>query len=160
MAADFEKDLDRGKKGENLLIAHYYEPLIASTDYAYDFRTINSKLKVELKSDYWDMNNTENFFFERWSDVGRQTLGGPWRAVHSKVDRFVYLFVKNQTFYEFTNIRALCARIEMGITPKMIHHVKNKNWITEGFLIPRETVEDLCTVWRWNGDKRAKRIHR
>jgi hypothetical protein len=100
--------------------------------------------KVELKSDFWKMEKTPNFFFERFSDRDRGTPGGPWRAQKDGSDLFVYFYVSDLTYFIF-NTDELVGRLEKIIGRIEPTLVTNKSWITEGYRVPREMLKDIAT---------------
>lgn len=57
--------------------------------YKMDF-TDGDSTTIELKSEKYYF--TGNFFFERYSDVEKETIGGPWRALKDNVDKYFNWF--------------------------------------------------------------------
>jgi hypothetical protein len=147
---DFNKQMQTGDVGELHFSRHYaaLNPVKSVEDLRYDFTLVNGK-KVELKTDTYDMSATPNFFMEYFSDSAAMKVGGPWRAKQDSVDYFVYYFLKNKTFYWFDTepmIKALEDYI--AIYKPQLKSVRNKNWITQGFAIPRDSLSDIeyCRV--------------
>lgn len=141
---DWRKDLEFGKEAERDFMSFYPEPLIYSTNLKWDFTTVKDGHRVELKTDDWDADKTQNFFFERWSDVHKETPGGPWRARKHGVHRFCYYFIRNGIYFEGSP-KALCKAADKHIKEKKLGliYVKNRAWVTGGFKIPREVFKDI-----------------
>lgn len=57
--------------------------------YKMDF-TDGDSTTIELKSEKYYF--TGNFFFERYSDMEKETIGGPWRALRDNVDKYFNWF--------------------------------------------------------------------
>ena len=64
--------------------------------------------KLELKTDTYLMEDTENFFMETESH-GKP--GGPWRALGDGIDFFVYYYIKNNSFFWF-HPKSLCKKLD------------------------------------------------
>jgi len=139
----FREQLAIGEAGEALFLEHYPEPLILYSGKSADFIAIDSGDLVELKSDMYPMDKTTNFFFERWSDVAKKKPGGPWQSRRNSVDRFIYMFAQDGTYFEFSDVGALCARLEELIVDLKPVKVYNTSWVTEGYKIPRLLLTDL-----------------
>ena len=141
---DFKKQLYIGELGENDFISCYknFGP-IKSKDRKFDF-ILNNGDSVELKTDTYDMNKTENFFMELYSDIDSNKIGGPWRARMDVITFFVYYFSINKTFFWFNPI-ALCMKIEEIIINNKLKPriINNKGWKTQGYVIPRVSLLDI-----------------
>src|ERR1700761_3813752 len=91
---NFKTQLSVGNTGEKEFLIRY--PSFKQADgIKYDFITPEEQT-IELKTDTYSMEKTENFFMEFHSNVNSQTLGGPWRAARDKVDFFVYYFIRDK----------------------------------------------------------------
>lgn len=138
----FNSQNKTGVTGENLFSTCYndLEPKKPET-LAYDF-DIKSNKKIELKSDTWGMEDTPNFFMESISNSSKGTIGGPWRAKKDGVDFFVYLFLKNKTFFWFDTL-ALCDKLDQ-LSPQLKKRtIFNSGYDTIGYLVNRESLRDL-----------------
>jgi hypothetical protein len=140
----FDKQLAVGDTGESDFCRYYdnLSPVKSKQDMSYDF-LLNTGEKVELKTDTYNMEDTGNFFMEIFGDIEKSKMGGPWRAMQDSVQYFVYYFKNNKTFFWF-DVSMLCNALDSIIAK---HHftpreIKNKNWITRGYLIPRELLKD------------------
>lgn len=106
MVFKFKEQNDKGKIGEKNFLK-FYEPHFDKLEWLCeaedktgpDFR-IGKKL-VELKTDSYDMNKTDNFFIEYYSDEWKKTIGGPWQAREKGCDFFVYQFINHNYFVWF-----------------------------------------------------------
>lgn len=146
-AFDFKQQLKIGTRGEALFLANYREPLDLHPENDGDFVVRSTGAKLELKTDSYSMDKTENFFVERWSDLQRQRPGGPWQALGHGCSLFVYLFVNNATYFEFRDLPKLVERLEDLTKDKGFVTVRNKAWTTAGFKVKREALKDLCTQY-------------
>ena len=142
---DFKAQMAIGNKGEQDFLTQYKSlgPVKSEDDKTFDFRLGNGK-KVELKSDSYSMEETENFFMEVCGCITTAKLGGPLRAKQDKVDYFVYYFPRNKTFFWFRTDE-LCERLELIILTKKYKakDIKNKGWTAIGYAIPRSEFADL-----------------
>ncbi len=148
---NFKKDLERGKRGEALLVEHCHLSLQPNKDpdeRRWDYESA-SGLKVEIKSDYWP-TSTGNFFMEFYSDIARKKPGGPWRAYQDEVDVFIYFYPKERVYYYFRNIEALCERLNQLLDKFDGIVVHNTRWQTLGYKVPREELADLFEVYEWD----------
>ena len=141
---DFNEQLEVGDVGESDFKS-YYSVLspVKSKEYAIDF-TIKNNKTVELKTDSYDMNDTENFFMEKISDINSGKLGGIFRAKQDNIDFFVYYFLKNKKFFWF-HVPQVYDRVQEIIDTKKPHlkTIKNKRWTTHGYALPRVLFQDL-----------------
>lgn len=76
----FSNSLICGQAGEELFYQLNSDKLLFADGYKFDFTLKHSGKTVELKSDYYDSEKTENFFMERFSDFHRKTEGGVWQS--------------------------------------------------------------------------------
>jgi hypothetical protein len=144
-AFSFQSQLKVGQAGEDQFIENYHSPLVVVPDRWVDFRRVTDGKSLELKTDTYQMSRTPNMFFERYSDFHKKTPGGPWRARRDRVDLFVYFFIKDQTYFEFTDIKLLCKTLDKLTKKKGMIMVKNRGFITMGWTVPREAVSHLYT---------------
>jgi hypothetical protein len=133
----FSTQLKVGDDGERLFSA-YYECEKSTEDRSFDFFIHNHTKTVELKTDSYPMGKTENFFMEKYSDETSKKLGGPWRAAEN-VDYFVYLFLKDKTFFWFEP-KSLCLFLDDYIKDQRPKRISNRNWLTIGYTVPRNLV--------------------
>lgn len=140
----FHDQLKKGKLGEELFIKCYpgLNPIL-SDDKKYDI-LVNENEKLELKSDSWSMSDTPNFFFEKISHNRTKTIGGVYRTSQDGIDHFVYLFVKDLTFFWF-NSHNLVQFLEWSgdDDKRRIKYVKNKDYYTIGSLFSREECKEI-----------------
>jgi phage FluMu protein Com len=137
-------------EGQNIFLQQYpdYE---ATTGYnKIDFIHKTDGTKVELKTDFYDMDKTANFFFERFSNHRTKTLGGPFSAAEAEVDYFIYFFIKNSRCFWFKP-KELCEFLDNWKGSKSLVSVRNQGYMTLGIKCPRKLVESLYVkeeVWK------------
>ncbi len=142
----FQASLSLGALGETLYFQANCGDLKKIDGMNGDFIWSSTGEKVELKSDYYKMEKTPNFFIERYSDKEKKTPGGPWRALQDGSTIFVYFYIQNLTYFTF-RCEELCA----FLTEQMLKEkctpcdVVNKSWTTLGYRVPRTAVEHLAT---------------
>lgn len=146
---DFQKQLRLGERGEQLFMEHYPKKLMIHPERDGDFIEINSGKKIELKSDSYNMEKTENFFFERFSNIETETPGSVWQAASHGCEIFCYQFVRHNVWFQFNDIPKLVTRLEEILGDRSLIWIKNKGWITGGFKVRREDLADLYTVWEF-----------
>ena len=146
---DFKKQLGVGDRGEELFLERYPRKLEIFSGREYDFTLKNSREKLELKTDTYNIKKSPNFFFERYSDVHRKTPGGPWRAHRDEIDIFCYMFVRHNIWFEFRNLPELVARLEVLTKKQGLIYIKNRGWVTGGFKVKRDDLIDLFSVWEF-----------
>ena len=113
MCFTFTQQLKTGNKGEKLLKDAFPFHLEKSKDLKYDFYCPDTNQTIELKTDTYRLAKTENFFMERLSDIDSRKPGGPWRALQDNVDVFIYMFINDNTYYQFNDIPALVERLNL-----------------------------------------------
>ena len=139
---DFKEQLAKGDRGEHFFIHHYHSPIIKYRYHTADFLDWEGNL-LELKSDFYSLKDTEFFFMEKYSDVDSRKLGGPWQAHKNGVDKFIYQFVRDGVYFEFSDMEALLERLRELTAGKRLIYIKNKGWRGAGFKIKITDLEDL-----------------
>lgn len=147
---NFKQQLKVGDRGEEIFLERYPRKIKLYPGREYDFTVQSSREKLELKTDSYNIEKTDNFFMERWSCMDRKKPGGPWRAAKDEVDIFCYYFVRNNIWFEFRDLPALVERLDEVTKKKGLVFIKNKGWITGGFKLRRELFDDLYTVWEFD----------
>lgn len=138
----FEDSLKEGQKGEELFFDLNLDKLNRADGLKFDFTLKATGKTVELKSDYYDMTRTDNFFIERYSDFDKKTNGGPWQSFHNSVDYYVYFYVKNKKAFIFKTkdlvdkLNSICSELNLIFIP-------NKSWTTAGYKINRNLLEEV-----------------
>lgn len=97
---------------------------------------------VELKTDFYPMGNTANYFMERYSNESTQTPGGPWQSLGNGAHRFVYFYVKDLIYFEFDTKR-LVDRLDGIIGSLTPTPIRNISHTTIGYRVPRDMLQDL-----------------
>jgi len=141
---NFRSSLAIGKAGE-AIFANHFPMLTPLNGRKSDFIDQVSKELWELKTDSYDMAKTKNFFIEHYSDIERGKLGGIWQSATHGTTYWCYMFSKNETLFVFI-LEDLVAFMEKTLLNYEIREIKNKTWVTTGFLVPREAVQHLAWV--------------
>jgi len=141
---NFRSSLAIGKAGEATFAKHF-PMLTALNGRKSDFIDKESGELWELKTDSYDMAKTENFFIEHYSDVERGKLGGIWQSESHGTTYWCYMFSKNEVLFVFI-LEDLLAFMEKTLLNYQVREIKNKTWVTTGFLVPRKAVEHLAWV--------------
>lgn len=145
----FDEQIKVGLAGEQLFLAHYPHILSPCPDDRADFIIQELGELIELKTDTYSMEKTPNFFMEKYSDTGKKTLGGPWRAERDGVHRFIYLFQSDRVWFEFTDIPNLIKRLESLTSGRGYVNIKNRGWTTSGYKVKRDELADLYTIHKF-----------
>lgn len=137
----FYQDLKFGNDSERILLEQYNIFEYANTR-CHDLKIIGTNIKIELKSDSYDMNKYGNLIMERWSKEDKP--GGPWQAQKNGCRYFIYKFVQNNAIFVFNTVQLL-ARLKKLIKN---HELKlfdrwNPGYITQYYKIPIINLEDL-----------------
>lgn len=152
----FKEQLEIGNRGEQIIFQHFHVPLAFYPGRGFDFTTKNRPRKnVELKTDDFNLDKTENFFIERWSDIYRKKPGSLWQSKEKGVDWFVYYFVRNDRYFFFDNLPKLIERVEEIIDQYKLGliAVKNYGYITGGYKVPRLLLKDFYVEYEFDGSK-------
>lgn len=135
----FHKQLKTGDAGEQWLLQNYDRPLRLYEGREFDFYDDLNR-RVELKTETRSLEDSPNFFIERWSDISKKKPGGPWQSV-DKADVLVYLFLPSQTYFVFDSIPLLISEIEeRKLTLK---EIQNKGFTAGGFVVKRNSLAHL-----------------
>lgn len=132
-----------GDDGESFMLK-CYDRLVKSEDKSVDFY-LGSR-SIELKTDSYRMNEnpegqkfTPNFFFERIGNLNRGILTGVWG---SKADYFVYLFIKDKTFFWFKT-KELRNYLDAIFSKLKAKTIWNKGYDSIGYILPRKDLAHL-----------------
>lgn len=132
---DWKEQLQVGDRGQELFAQYYPHPVTIFPEHKADFRRVTDGALVELKSDTYSLEKTDNFFFERWGDISRTKPGGPWRARRDRVSVFVYYYVRHNLMFEFES-KSLCKVLDK-LTKKLSPIcIKSNGWAVLGFKVP------------------------
>lgn len=138
----FRKQFLVGNTGEDLFLA-CYEKSKKGDGRIIDLYTENNN-SVELKTDSYNMHETPNFFIEHYGNTTKKTLGGPYRAQKDNINYFVYLYIKNKTFFWFKPEKLVARMESLYDTDKITaKYIKNRNYETIGYLVKREDLIDI-----------------
>lgn len=141
---DFKIQLEVGDRGQELFLENYPEKLTIWPERDGDFITESGK-KLELKTDTYNMDKTDNFFIERYSDLNKKSPGSVWQAQGHGCEIFVYYFVRHNTWFQFNDLPALINRLDSLTQGKGMVYIKNRAWTTAGYKVKREDLKDLYT---------------
>lgn len=137
--ANFVKDLQKGKLGEQNFIKKYSTYSKGMEGYClHDFVCKVDGHTVELKTDFYDMNKTPNFFLERYSNYKKLTPGGPWR---DGAEFFVYYFIMQEEYFWFkrNEMVELLEDVKLG----GLVRIPNGKYDTMGYKVERELLEQI-----------------
>lgn len=138
--SNFEKDLTKGKKGEQLFLEYAPFNLIALNGRESDFVDEFGDT-WELKSDQYDMDKTSNFFIEVISNDNNFKKGGPWQAAEHGSKYWVYFFPKNMKAFIFDTLQ-LVEWLNLNNHFETIR-IPNKFYNTIGIKVPRADLKHL-----------------
>lgn len=154
----FKKSLDKGLQGE-LALLKYIPCLLKLNGRRSDFivkelsrigpRLVEKGETLELKTDFYRMAKTENFFIEVWSDVDKGKPGGPMQAQLHGSTYWLYMYFHDKTAFLFKT-EELCEYLEKQDKNRWpASLIPNKTWTTMGMRVPREDLKHLYTILTW-----------
>lgn len=138
----FPKQLKFGKTGEKLFCDYYHNEDAKLVECKEFDVYINGNERVELKTDSYSMDKTENMFIEKIGNTQTNKPGGPFLSVINDIKYFVYFYIQDKTFYWFRP-RDLCDYIDKNIEKLKMHRIFNYGWSSIGYLVNRKDVEHL-----------------
>ncbi len=136
----FKKQLSVGSTGENLFLKYYKDGASKADGRIFDL--LYKGKTVELKTDTYPMQKTENYFMERYGSIEDKKEGGPWRAANDKVDYFVYFYLANKTFFWFES-EPLVKFLNVHTPTLKCKTVANRGYTTMGFPVKRVSLDHL-----------------
>lgn len=150
----FNEQLAKGERGEHFFLHHYHSPIIKYRWHTADFIDWEGS-KIELKTDFYSLQDTEFMFMERYSDVDKRKPGGPWQSHKNGVDKFVYLFIRDGVYFEFENMEKLLARLKKLTDKAPMVYIKNPTYRAGGYKVRIADLEDICHRHRlyWSLDE-------
>lgn len=138
----FSKQKKNGDKGENKFVEHYKSLNARIGDGKIIDLLINEDESVELKTDSYPMEDTKNFFIERYGNIEKAKDGSVWRSSKDKIKWFVYYYISDNTFFWF-DVEKLKDFIDKNDTLFQTREVRNPGYSSIGFLVPRDKVKHL-----------------
>jgi hypothetical protein len=140
---NFKNQYVQGVKGEDLFIKSYIHFYPKKGDGKKTDIILNDGSKIELKTDFYSMKKTPNFFMEEFGNYEKKTIGGPKKSLLDGNNFFVYLYYPEKMFYWFLP-KMLVNKInklkkEGKAEQKFIN---NGSYITKGYLIERTLLFD------------------
>jgi len=144
MIHKFKDSLVLGDRGEKLLLDTYSYLKPANCD-AHDVVDTRYNSTVEIKTDYYPMSKTPNFFIEKYSDDYKFKAGGLDRAAIHKTDIFLYQFINDKTIFWFDDIPKALVIVDKFVREHNLQLIKipNKGYNTLGYKIPRYILSDV-----------------
>ncbi len=143
MSFNFKTQLKAGQLGE-ILYANAHPTYTRTDGMTCDFHT-DSGSSLELKTDFYSLESTPNFFMERWSVKEQSKPGGPWQSMSKGIDYFAYFYVPSLTIFTFP-VKELVERLEKLEPSLSPFPIKNSSYTTIGYRVARDTVADLATI--------------
>ena len=143
MSFNFKTQLKAGQLGE-VLYANAHPHYTRTDGMTCDFYT-EAGASLELKTDFYTMDATPNFFMERWSMKEQKKPGGPWQSSSKGVDYFAYFYVPSLTIFTFS-VQKLLERLEKLESTFSEFPIRNSSYTTVGYRVPREAVADLAEI--------------
>ena len=141
MSFNFKTQLKAGQLGEVLYAAAH--PTYTRTDgMTHDFVT-EAGATVELKTDFYSLETTPNFFMERWSVKEQDKPGGPWQSQGKSIDYYAYFYVPSLTIFTFP-VKELVERLEKLESTFSPFPIKNSSYTTIGYRVARDSITDLA----------------
>ena len=95
---NFQADLKRGQQGEQDFLK-LFTKLVGTDGRKGDILAPDGK--IELKTDFYPMSQTPNFFIERYSSIEVLSPGGPWQAKAHGCKYFVYYYTSDKQGFVF-----------------------------------------------------------
>lgn len=137
--ANFKTDLARGRIGE-LAFIHASQGTLTPIDGRNGDMITAKGLKLEQKTDFYNMDKTENIFIEKYSYGNK--LGGPFRALEDGSQFFAYVFNSHGKLFLYDTavlvdaLNRLLQRLD-SIDVVNIRHT------TKGYKVPRAWLSEL-----------------
>lgn len=137
-----QSDLKRGQDGEREFIRGTGDRYVHLGGRFHDLYCNKMGLLCELKTDSYDMEETPNFFFERWSDIAKKKPGGAHQALLKGAQVFIYFFIKNGVYFVF-DTKKLVSAIDRLSADMPIMRIPNRGWVSAGYLVKRKLLGHL-----------------
>ena len=146
---DFQERLKFGDAAERKFAEGYHSELEFIKERYADFRRVSDGAIVELKSDSYSHEKTENFFIERFSSEEKQSPGSFWQSVPKGVQVFCYFFPSDGIYYEFTDLPKVLEKLDDILREGKLKPVRifNEGWTGVGYKVPRSWLQDYWTKY-------------
>ncbi|MDD4804646.1 MAG: hypothetical protein PHN69_05685 [Candidatus Pacebacteria bacterium] len=136
---DFNSSNSKGNLGELRFLKTHPEWTKIGDGYTVaDFKCGDTTL--ELKTDFYSMDKTPNFFMEYISNGNTGTIGGPFRD--TSINYFVYYYYNDNMAYWF-NTKELVDKIKSIYHKSDLVPVKNPYFTSYGFKVNRNVLSDI-----------------
>jgi penicillin-binding protein-related factor A (putative recombinase) len=142
--ANIQIDLEYGLMKEAEYLENHKDIFIQAPTRDYDFISINNGVCVEYKADRYTTLRTDNFFMEKYYDLKKKKLGGPWIALENGAFLFIYHFASGEEFWFKT--KDLVTILNQWIEDKdyvVRKEVPNEEWTTMGYAVNRKYLEPI-----------------
>lgn len=138
----WKASLAKGIAGEKMLL-ELMPGLIRLAGKAADF-VDNDGHAYEVKADQYPMAQTANLFIERYSDIDKGKIGGPWQAWGRGCKFFIYLYAQDRCAFVFETAELMkhIEGLEKTGAVKPVE-IRNARHTTVGYKVPRESVAHL-----------------
>jgi len=147
MAFNMHKELGHGEKGELRIVKAYSDILEHRPNIReYDIVSLPNNKTIEVKTEYrYSLQNTPNFFMERYSDDINYKSGGPWRAFEDSIDLYIQYFIQNDTLFVFSALKPLVKELDrLTVTRKPVTVPQDHGrYNTLGYPIARASLKDF-----------------
>lgn len=136
----FDSDLKRGQGGEHKFYNRFAASITHLDGRNADFEVNKTGETIELKTDYYDMQRTPNFFIERFSYDDKP--GGPWQSLSKGITYYIYTFDKCGTIFVF-NTAQLVRKLDKICKKLDLIDVPNSGYTTRGYRVERVLLESI-----------------
>lgn len=131
----FHEDLKFGQEAE-ALVARFmkWEQLDGRHS---DFLTQDGEA-IELKTDRRDSRTSPNVFLEVFSNLEKQSPGGPFQAFGRGSTLYAYYFAVDKRLFVYDTVKLLK---HLEANKYKVHRILNRGWITTGVAVPRSNLD-------------------
>lgn len=139
---NFQSDLSRGRIGE-LAFIHACEGTVEPLDGREgDAKVTGTRTKIEVKSDSYNMDRTQNFFMEKYRSGNRS--GGVFQSIEHGCKYYAYIYVPNGELFIF-DCKQLADRLNILHDSKnlTLTSVGNGTYTTRGLKVHRDWLTDI-----------------
>ncbi|GAC1501546.1 MAG: hypothetical protein NVS1B10_05800 [Candidatus Saccharimonadales bacterium] len=140
--SSFVASLKKGSDGESRLLRMWPE-LKRLDGKRGDFIAPDGR-KLELKSESRNVEDTPNFFIERYSNFEKKSPGGPWQSLEQGSELMCFTFRACPIGFLF-DVKTLVLFIEPILSKLKPIFINNKGYKTMGYAVPREALMPICT---------------
>lgn len=140
MVANFKRDLERGKKAEELFALRFPQ-LIKTDGFKGDFIMPCGSI-LEIKNDSYCPDKWPNFIMERYRSGVKP--GGCWQSLEHGAKYFAYNFTKNNLLFIFDTAKLVIELESIILEHKLkLSDISNGSYNTRFFRVPRGLLKHL-----------------